>query len=156
MAAVLLLSQHRTTMGWPATLGTVERLVIVPTGDPNDSRAPGERFQPQVTYRYEVDGEYYEAEKISVFDWVYRNEERARLYLERFDIRAGERIPVYFNPETPEEAVIVRDIPWGRLEVILAVVVLIGLPVAVVAFSLFDLVRGGASRRDDQSRGRFW
>ena len=63
LAAGLLLYQHLETLQWPSTLGTVERLVIAPSSDPDDSRAPGERFRPEVTYRYDVDGEEFTGEE---------------------------------------------------------------------------------------------
>jgi hypothetical protein len=81
----------------------------------SDSRAPGERFQPAVFYRYEVDGTTLEGERIAVFEWIYRNEERARFSLERSGIRRGARVPVYYNPDDPSEALLVRSIPWGRV-----------------------------------------
>jgi hypothetical protein len=156
LAAGVLLSQFRMWADRPATLGSVEEVVIRRAGDPDDSRAPGERFQPAVFYRYEVDGTTLEGERITVFEWIYRNEERARFSLERSGIRRGARVPVYYNPDDPSEALLVRSIPWGRGEVILAILFLAILPLSVVLFSLMDLVRGGRSRHDDESRGRYW
>jgi hypothetical protein len=156
LAAGVLLSQFRVWADRPAALGTVEEVVIRLAGDPDDSRAPGERFQPAVFYRYEVDGTTFEGERIAVFDWIYRNEERARLALAEAGIRRGARIPVYYDPADPSVALLVRSIPWARGEVILALLFLVVLPLAVVLFSLRDLLQGGPSRRDDQSRGRFW
>jgi hypothetical protein len=40
--------------------------------------------------------------------------------------------------------------------VVLAILILVILPTAVVAFSFVDLLRGGRSREGDESRGRFW
>ncbi|MEX2443890.1 MAG: DUF3592 domain-containing protein [Alkalispirochaeta sp.] len=156
LAAGLLLSQHIETLQWPSTLGTVERVVLAPASDPDDSRSPGERFRPQVSYTYEVDGKTYTAEHVAVFDWIYRDRRRASEYLQQFDIAARNRVPVYYDPENPEEAILIRHIPWRRLEVMLALLVLVILPVSVVAFSLVDLIRGGRSREGDHSRGRFW
>jgi hypothetical protein len=156
LAAGLLLFQHIETLSWSSTLGTVDRLVLAPASDPEDSRSPGERFRPQVTYSYEVAGESYTAEQLSVFDWIYRDRRRASQYLSRFDIAQRNRVPVYYNPDDPGEAVLIRHIPWLRLEVVLAILILVILPTAVVAFSFVDLLRGGRSREGDQSRGRFW
>ncbi len=156
LAAGLLLYQHIETLQWESTLGTVERVVIAPSSDPDDSRAPGERFRPEVTYRYDVDGEEFTGEELAVFDWIYRDQERASAYLDRFDIEQRNRVPVFYNPDEPSEAVLIRDLPVHRIEVLLAFLVLIILPLAVVGFSLVDLLRGGRSRADDTSRGRFW
>ncbi len=157
LAAGLLLSQHLQTLQWPSTLGTVDRVVIAPSSDPDDSRSPGEQFQPQVSYSYEVDGEMYTSEQLGVFDWIYRNRQRAAAYLDQFDIDARARVPVYYDPQHPEEAILIRHLPWYRVEVLLGVLVLIMLPLGVVLFSLIDLLRvSDRSRGEDTSRGRFW
>lgn len=156
LAAGLLLYQHLETRQWPSTLGTVDRLVIAPSSDPDDSRSPGERFRPEVSYSYEVDGEPYSAKQLAVFDWVYRDRERAASYLDRFDIAQRNRVPVYYNPDDPGEALLIRDLPVRRFEVLLAILLLVILPVGVVTFSLIDLLRAGTTQRNDTSRGRFW
>ena len=156
LAAGLLLSQHLRTLQWPSTLGTVDRLVIAPSSDPEDSRSPGERFRPEVSYSYDVDGESYSADQLAVFDWIYRDRERAASYLNRFDIAQRNRVPVYYNPDDPGEAVLIRHLPWQRVEVLLALLILIILPVGVVAFSFVDLLQTKTGRNDDTSRGRFW
>ena len=156
LGALLLLGRHWVTFSWPSTLGTVERASVMPVGDPEDSRAPGERFQPRVSYRYTVDDTEYTATRVTVFEWVYRNEQRVRDLFADADIRNNQRIPVYYDPDEPETAVLVRGVPWHRLEVILGLLFMVVLPVAVVFFSVVDVVRGGASRRDDESRGRLW
>lgn len=156
LAAVLLLSQHLRTLDWPGTLGTVEEVVVARSGTEGDSRAPGERFVPRVAYRYEAEGQRFRGTTVAVFDWIFPNRERARAYLDEFAITAGARVPVYYNPEHPEEAILIRHIPIRRLEVIGVFLFLVVLPLAVVLFSLLDLLRDGTSRRNDGSRGRFW
>ncbi len=156
LSAVLILSRHTETLEWPATLGLIEEFAAVRAGEPGDSRAPGERFRLFALYHYEIDGRLYESTRIAVFDWVYRSAERAGTYGDRFGLGAGERVPVYYNPDDPAEAVLIRHIPWNRAEVLLGVVLLVVLPVCVVLYSLFDVLRGGRSRGDDRSRGRFW
>ncbi|MDA3948534.1 MAG: DUF3592 domain-containing protein [Spirochaeta sp.] len=156
LGALLLLGRHWVTFSWPSTLGTVERVAVTPVGDPEDSRAPGEQFRPSVGYRYTVEGAEYTGNQITVFDWVYRSEARVRDLLADADVRNGGRVPVYYDPDDPETAVLVRSVPWHRLEVILGLLFMVALPIAVVFFSIVDVVRGGASRRDDGSRGRMW
>lgn len=156
LAAVLLLNQHWATLRWPATLGTVQEVVIAPVGDPEDSRAPGERFQPRVAYTYSVDGRTFESSSIAVFDWVFSSRARAAAYLARYDIRRGERVSVYYDPEEPSASILIRAVPLRRLEVILGFILLVLLPIGVVAFSILDVIRGGRSRPNDSSRGRLW
>jgi hypothetical protein len=156
LAAVLILSRYRQAWSWPATLGRVERVVIARAGDPGDSRAPGERFRPEVRYTYSVGGNEYDSHRIGRFEWIYPTEERARRYLRRHDISDGARVSVYYNPQNPDSSLLVRTIPWRRVEVLLGILVLVVLPVGVVAFSIIDLLRGGESRREDRGRGPFF
>lgn len=156
LSAVLILSRHTETLEWPATLGLIEEFAAVRAGDPEDSRAPGERFRLFARYHYEIDGRIYESTRIAVFDWVYRSSARALAYADRFGLGADERVPVYYNPDDPSEAVLIRHLPWNRLEVVIGVLFLVVLPLCVVVYSLFDVLRGGRSRNDDRSRGRFW
>lgn len=138
VAATLLLGRYWVTLDWPSTLGTVERITYRTVGDPDDSRAPGERFRPEIEVTYTVDGESYRGGTLTVFDWVYRSRERAVQYVERFGIRSGERVPIYYDPENPSRSVVIRHFPWFRVEVILGVLLLIVLPVGVVLFSIFE------------------
>jgi hypothetical protein len=156
LAAVLLLGRFRSTAEWTSTLGTVESVSIVPSGDPGDSRAPGDQMKISATYAFFAGNSERTGTTIAVFDWIFRNRDRAHRYIERHGIEAGERIPVYYDPEDPSRSVLVREIPWGRLEVLAGLLFLLILPMAVVIFSVIDVVRGGASRREDGSRGRFW
>lgn len=154
--ALLLLSQYTRTADWSSTLGRVDELAIVPSGDPDDSRAPGERFEIVIRYTYGMNGQEYEGSQVGVHNWIYARQSHAIRYLEQHDIQSGERVPVFVNPADPSESVLVRSIPFRRLEVLLVIVLLMILPAGVIVFSLVDLLRGGSSRGDDHSRGRFW
>ena len=160
LAALLLLSRHTATLSWQTVAGTVDEVAIEAVGDPGDSRAPGERFRPAVSYRYTLNSESsgdreYTASAIAVYPWIFADRDRVVAYLERHGIRRGARIPVHYNPDDPADAILVRDIPWRRLEVILAFLFLVLLPAAVVFTSILDFIRG-SRRPEDRSRGRFW
>lgn len=141
---------------WPAVLGTIQELRILESGAGDDGATPGTQYRIRAGYTYEIDGTSYQGTRLTVYDWVYRSEGRATAWLEARGLTPGARVPVSYDPDEPERALLVPGIPWGRLEVILGLLVLGVLPVAVVTFSAIDLLRGGASRRDDRSRGRFW
>jgi hypothetical protein len=156
LAAFLLLNRFLTVQSWPTARGVVEFLTIETVGDPEDSRSPGQQARPNVTYRYTVDNQEYTGSTMSAFPWVYRNDDRVVTYLEQHRISLHETVPVHYNPKDPSESILVPDIPWNRLEVILAVVFLVLLPVTIVVTSFVDFLRGGVTRKDDHSRGRFW
>lgn len=155
LAAVLLYVQYRIPAGWPSVYGRVEEATVV-RDDASGGSGPGERFVPAVVYTYEVAGTRYEAHRVTPFRWVYWSRDRAGSFLDNAGIYRGARIPVYFDPQEPADAVLVRSLPWGKWEVQLMFLVLVVLPLGVVGYSFLDLLRGGVSRRDDTSRGRFW
>ncbi len=160
LAAFLLMSRHTATLSWQTVVGTVDEVAIAAVGDPGDSRAPGERFRPAVSYRYTVNGgdtsaREYSGSTIAAYPWIFANRDRVVAYLERHGISRGARVPVHYNPDNPAQAVLVREIPWRRLEVIVAFLFLVLLPAAVMATSVIDFVRG-TGRPEDNSRGRFW
>ncbi|MFP4153592.1 MAG: DUF3592 domain-containing protein [Alkalispirochaeta sp.] len=156
LAAVLLLGRFRSTAEWASTLGTVESVSIVPSGDPEDSRAPGDQVRINVTYTFSTEDGEQRGTTVAVFDWIFRNRNRAQRYLDRYGIAPHRRVPVYYAPDDPDQSVLVREIPWRRLEVLGGVLFLVLLPGAVVVFSVIDVVKSGSSRREDGSRGRFW
>lgn len=155
LAALILYLQHQEPRGWPTVAGRVEDVAVV-TADGSGSGGPGERFVPAVAYTYEVGDTRYEARELSRFRWIYWNRDRAELFFRETGLYDGARVEVYYNPQDPAEAVLVRQFPWHRWEVRIAFLVLVILPLGVVGFSVRDFLRGGESRRGDRSRGRFW
>lgn|GEM_PF-1207750 len=156
VGAILIGGRLNEGRHWPAVLGTIQELRLEESGAGEDGATPGTQYRIRAGYSYEIDGVSYEGTRLTVYDWVYRNEERAGAWLTSRGLAPGARVPVYYDPEEPERALLVPGIPWNRLEVILGLLLLGVLPVAVVVFSVVDLLRGGASRREDRSRGRFW
>lgn len=155
LAAAMLYLQYRVPMQWPSAVGRVEHVAVVPA-DEETGRLPGQRFVPEVIYTYEAGGRLYEARTVARFRWVYRTPERAALRLEESGIFVGARVPVFYNPEEPEEAVLIRGFPWSRWDVRLAFLVLVFLPVVVVTYSLRDLRHGNPRPGEETDRGRFW
>ena len=156
LGALLLASRYRVVAGWNTVTATVEQAIVLPSADSRDSRAPGERFVPLVEYTYRIDGRTYSSDHVAVHDWVFRDRDRARAYLARHNIARGVRVPAYVDPRDPEMSVLVRSLPWFRLEVLAVVLVMVVLPVGVVLYSIVDVIRGGVSRSGDGSRGRMW
>lgn len=138
---ILLLGRMRAADAWDETFAFVDRVAIVRSGDPDDSRAPGERFEIEVTYRYTVDGMEYTGTRLRAFDWIYPEVDGALRDLERLGVVERTSIPVLVNPRDPAEAVIGSDIPWHRFEVIGGAFFLFVLPGAAFAVALVRLLR---------------
>lgn len=156
LAAVMLYARYHLPMQWPSVGGHVEVAGVVPADGGGGDGAPGTRYVPDVLYSYEVEGRQYEARTVAPFRWIYRSRDRAAQALAEAGIVAGAPVAVYYNPGEPAEAVLVRALPWHRWDVRLAFLVLVVLPILVVVYTVRDYLRGGESRREDRSRGRFW
>lgn len=141
--ALVLLTQYRQAAGWPVVPARVDVATVVPSGDPDDSRVPGERWEPVVRYRYTAGGKEHTSERLTVHRWIYRRRDRAEAVLLAGGVVRGATIQVHVNPADPREAVIVTDIPWRRGEVVLAVLFLVVLPVVVVGWSIRELFHQG-------------
>lgn len=155
-SGVLLLARYTEPRTWETVLGTIESVAVVPVPEEEGFSAPGVRFRIEAAYRYPVGGTERSGTRVAMYDWIYPTRRSALAYLDRHGLRAGSRVPVYYDPQNPDNAVILKRIPWRRVEVILVVVLLWVLPTAVIGYSVVDLMRGGASRSTDSSRGRFW
>lgn len=157
LAGGLLLGRAFEARAWPTVLGTVERIEVVAASPVDEAlSAPGQRYRIVSEYRYLVGGSEFRGTTVSWYDWVYPSERAARRFLAEHQLRQGARAEVSYDPGDPSRSLLVRAIPWRRVEVIAVLLLLLILPTAVIGFSVVDVIRGGVSRRDDSSRGRFW
>jgi hypothetical protein len=94
-----------------------------------------ERFFASVQYTYTVDGQQYVGKAVRRF-WKQRQDEfltdyDAQRVVKRYP--AGESVTVYYNPESPEEAMLQRGVWRGTLALVL-------LGIAAVAFAVYAWV----------------
>lgn len=66
------------------------------------------RFQPLVTFRYEVDGVAHTSDEYALTDVRSSDATRAQAVVARFS--PGDRATCYVDPRDPDQAVIVREI----------------------------------------------
>ncbi len=143
--ALILQHQYRRVQGWPSTTAQISIARIVISGDPDDSRVPGQRYEPLVQFTYTVNNEMYMAETLAVHRWIYRTFDRAERALREAGVYPGAMVPVFINPDDPSEAYIVVNIPWRRVEVWLVLLFLVVLPLVVVLTELVTFPRNGSS-----------
>jgi Protein of unknown function (DUF3592) len=100
LAGRLTVQRGTGTEAWPAVSGVVIDCAITA-----DREAGRQRFRPVVRYRYEVDGQRYEGNRIQwAMDQGFRKYTRARRLLDRY--RAGSTINVHYDPSRPGTAVL--------------------------------------------------
>lgn len=92
----------RASRSWPSVSGRVTEstLDVEPRADKSDS------YMPRVRYEYAVKGESYESSQLNFWGSIGGSRATAERTTTRYP--AGAQVTVYYNPETPFEAVLDR------------------------------------------------
>ncbi len=123
--------EHRRHGSWPTTPGIVTFSQVVTREGVNREGECWERFLASVQYAYSVAGQEYVGQAVRRF-WNASQDEfetdyGAQRVVNRYPV--GTSVTVYYNPETPEEAILERGLWWGTLTVVLPAIVAVGLGV---------------------------
>lgn len=106
---------------WVATEATVVRMGPV-------LRARS-RYYLDLTYEYTVAGQTYQAERTHFFEWLnFATEQELKTLQTAYP--TGSKIPIFYNPAVPEQAVIDREFTgfdWAALLLALVCIVLPGM-----------------------------
>ena len=104
--------QAHGTGNWPHTEGMVETSFLY-KHKRERREGPEWTYTPVVRYRYEVGGEMYTSKRLNVFPYY------AKTFKDKWDAEAvatkyseGKTVRVYYNPNTPGQAVL--EIPKPR------------------------------------------
>ena len=97
---------------WPKVTGKVINVSI----KSRRSRSSNTRqYHPVVTYNYDVEGQSFTSDRYRLGDGPntgnFNSREKARKHSEQW--KAGEAVEVYYNPESPDSAVLVTEASWG-------------------------------------------
>ena len=119
LAGLLALGRGAASAGWPRTEGTILRAETVSGGGSRNS------VRYRVRYSYTVGQKAFASDRLTfVFD-------RATFQLPRYAV--NQRVPVYYDPAAPSEAVLVNGIqPY---------------PVAITLFGLLFIAIGWLASR---------
>lgn len=83
------------------------------------------QFRPEVTIRYEVNGESHERSTYDILGWYSISRTEQQTLLDQFTI--GETYPAWYDPMQPDDAVLVRGVSWWLWLALL-------IPVALILF----------------------
>lgn len=104
------LELHRSK-SWPGVEGQLTESRIHEkqrhTGKPSERTTRCCTYEVRVRYRYEVQGHTYEGDRLRVKADIFGRRELAEQQLARYP--AGQPVTVYYNPDAPEQAVLIRD-----------------------------------------------
>jgi len=105
---------------WPETQGTVVSATVKTRTSRRSSQSVGQRdrqreFYPSITYRWSVNGQTYTGSQYQVGanaeSYFFGEREKAQEEVDKHP--AGKAIPVFYNPDDPSAAVLVRDVSAG-------------------------------------------
>ena len=106
---VSFLKSAHTSQGWPIAQGDV-KAVNIKRDRITDSRPPAYTYTYTVVYTYEVAGTPYESDRYSLGSGptasrTYREQQNA-IAAAKATYSIGQSIDVYYNPESPADAVL--------------------------------------------------
>ncbi|HHH36808.1 MAG TPA: DUF3592 domain-containing protein [Gammaproteobacteria bacterium] len=112
MTALFFLSRARQAVAsrfWPVTRGTLisndARLVVYEGGNSDSTMTRVSALMVDFRYTYDVKGKRYEGSRVTFSDHVNKFEKSIRKLQKQY--QGSDSIKVYYNPEKPEESVLV-------------------------------------------------
>ena len=125
------------SQAWPLVMGVVMETDLRIGG----GIGGGEEFIPVIRYRYTVNDQMYQSEKFS-FGRGQRSvlEREAQDILDQYPINS--EVTVYYNPDDPQEAVLVRESKSTKIGLVVGVVMLVTVVclMCTLIYFLFDLI----------------
>jgi hypothetical protein len=101
--------------GWPQVQGRVLRSFVLV-----DRHFENEFFTPQVEYEYQVDGTTYRRMVLCYGRGGSGNRRQAERVIAPYP--PGARVPVFFDPGKPADAVLQRGTHWNNLAIALSAI----------------------------------
>jgi len=109
-----VLGDAKASTSWPSVDGSVISSKV--ERERTSRRSGGRRrtsttYGAEVRYRYSVDGNEYSSDKVSFGDYSSSNRARAQGIVDRYPV--GKTVQVYYDPNTPETAVLESGTSWS-------------------------------------------
>ncbi len=119
-------NQVRDCRNWPQTIGTITKAEVIADTGPDSNG-----YFVSVFYDYLVNGASHQGNRLELSRRAYVRKKSAESVVERY--RTNTSIPVFYNPEKPSDAVLVRESPNTLLPMVCG----IGLLTLVLVILLF-------------------
>ncbi len=104
-----------SSQGWPSTTGQVTLAEVKTSANTDDDGNTTYQYYPGVQYDYQVGGQTYNGKRLS-FGGIVASSSQAKVAEDLKKYPVGGEVAVYYNPESPSEAVLVREaggFRWG-------------------------------------------
>ena len=144
------LLQGLTTKDWPAAPGKILSSKV--QSGTSNSRGPArtttgssKRYSVDVRYRYELDGQEFEGDRLRFGNVSYKSRSKAQKVMNRYP--RGKEVEVFYDPENPQSSVLIKGIGLSWLAV--------GLGAAMFLLGLVMLIKTamGARRNSEHTAG---
>jgi len=129
-AGVYQRSRLAASQSWPQTTGTITAGSVA-TEYSNDSTG----YSVALTYEYAANGVTYTGKRIGFSRRTYARRSRAQAALDRYPVNSS--VIVYFNPEKPADAVLMRESP-DSIVLTVGGIVLLGIVVAGLVWEFLN------------------
>ncbi len=121
---------------WPTVPGTIDSAKVVEEKVKHSTRGSREPapfvYYAEIKYRYSVDGQDYNGDRLTVEDFATNDRERAEQIAMQY--QAGQEVTVYYNPAAPNEAVLNPGESGGALGTLIMGLVFVVVPTCLVIF----------------------
>ena len=108
---------------WPSAVGTVTESKIIENVSYDEDHYRRTTYRADVHYTYNVIGTPYESKKLAFGATESSSAKSAQEVIARFPV--GASVPVYYNPNDPKEAVLIREAKSSRVMMILGIVFMV-------------------------------
>jgi len=127
------------SQAWPSVPGVILTSEVKRTMSTDDDGNTDYSYHPAVSYSYQVNGQPYES-KLMAFGGVvgHSNPTKAQEQLKPFPV--GAQVPVFFNPEKPQEAVLSQK-PGGAKMALIGGIICIVLSICIACPLLIGVAR---------------
>jgi len=137
---VLAVTRRRkaeASQSWPVVPGVVVSAEVHETVHSSDEGADTYSYDPKIVYTYQVGGTDYMSDKYS-FGASNSNRNAVAQIVARYT--PGMAVSVHYNPEKPNEAVLVSEAGGTKLFLIIGIVLaVVGLMIACASIAVFML-----------------
>jgi hypothetical protein len=102
----------RASQSWPTVPGTIANAVLAKETS-TDENGTSTSYHADVRYQYAVNGVAYTGKRIGFIRHSYIRHSRAQAELDRYPVNST--VQVFFDPEKPSDAILVREAPSSFL-----------------------------------------
>lgn len=102
-------SRNTAALNWPSVDGEIVRSEVQSKWTTDGQGQAVYRHRPIIAYAYSVGGQAYSGKRIDFYGNPGYTEAKARALCDKFP--SGARVPIYYNPSNPKDAVLERITP---------------------------------------------